>query len=1082
MSTPRKRAWWTTQQGCNDIRALASSYLALGDGTNVIEPTIVDRGVAVAPHPATNRLRQHVVANDLNALLTENEEMRNRPENAAAASTTTTTSAAGNAHHPLAFAIYKRLCQTSTSAMEASAEADRIGIGGHRGPADTCRVFSSNPMEALQIIPRAYEEEYLIDPNNEEEEEEVTKCRNGKACVGMLLPLRLPDWPTSGGASPPGFILRAFVTPVERQRQNNTTTLLCGGLCLLCHRRDVSTRHAAAMLGLKPVSGVIQKFANQQGTGEYGPHAFLEVGGKFNGVVQPMVRFRFTDYAYVAAAAAAAGRGNNNNHKQRFVQRNVDFHSASHIFASFSPCRCIQFFSENEKELQRRAGRCIHHPLLSKKTTMSENDVYDDDNLQQLHEHVRTLDDQQINAYRGVKQRRERKWADVTLDVFQLDLAIARAEMHSLFGGKEQKKMIPLDCLCAGSWMWDTSAALLALLSPNNNSSSSSGSNASNINNGDITPVQAIAMMAMPQRGATLRFTRSSAVKTTTRSSRSSVQSICDPSSSSLSSAITKEARDFVTWALRRFLGGDWPGVSSRSNARIRCCLMRWFAIQSGPQERFELICRVPFLVLIAVREALVRTATWHGVFDRLLQLTKSEKKWAAMSKWTLTTAEHVRSVFYTRNGDIDEAETYAKRVITMTGKNNPPTFPPPLAWFWDAVIHAMKEVPRIRVSVSTRLPLSKPFDPRWAHEDVHAVIKAMREVGHTPEVCNALLVVYNASIAATSRSLANVIIAETTRTPELLDVFVFVHDAFHIRIVGTPMRFSHAAPPQRDFVVCPCCRSFKGFSVRADGEPPPRTAMTDRGRKRAAKELVTTAVSRGSDKVTYDFETGRVYCYPRHVAGMRKEDPSSSSSSIIEEEDDVVMSNENGEDDDEDDPRKRKKRRSVLARVAFSMFHYSDCFDTECVPLRIHNNLVELWGKTLSLCSSCGAPCSRPMPTAPAASWTCFDCSSSNGVQRPQTAKRACFYCGDEEVSSRSDFSQIRVFRGDGPPRMEFLCPAHGVHPRHVAAATTAATAIPWNANVLYTYIRSREASSKRSTQQQRQRRRQQQLALRKR
>ena len=86
-------------------------------------------------HPAANRVRHgSSAASNLCALLRERDEMVALPENACASS---------DIHHPLAFAVYKRLRQDVTLAAEASAQADSLGVGGHRGPADTCRVFAS---------------------------------------------------------------------------------------------------------------------------------------------------------------------------------------------------------------------------------------------------------------------------------------------------------------------------------------------------------------------------------------------------------------------------------------------------------------------------------------------------------------------------------------------------------------------------------------------------------------------------------------------------------------------------------------------------------------------------------------------------------------------------------------------------------------------------------------------------------------------------------------------------------------------------------------------------------------------------
>lgn len=94
----------------------------------------------------------------------------------------------------------------------------------------------------------------------------------------------------------------------------------------------------------------------------------------------------------------------------------------------------------------------------------------------------------------------------------------------------------------------------------------------------------------------------------------------------------------------------------------------------------------------------------------------------------------------------------------------------------------------------------------------------------------------------------------------------------------------------------------------------------------------------------------------------------------------------------EEDEPGEEapKAQRAVLAKVAFSVFHRSDCFRTECVPLDLRGAVAELWGRALALCAGCGAPCERASAAPPAAAWLCHACRFP---ARPD----ACFFCGAE-------------------------------------------------------------------------------------
>ena len=129
-------------------------------------------------------------------------------------------------------------------------------------------VRHAEPEPDIKCSPRAYEEDFLREPVNDER-----GCAKDAACQGMLIPCESP------------FVLREFFLPGEKRDKDKH------GLCLMCTRYEIARQffRCAAGEGMPSVSHVSKYYNSTSVPGEYNIHDCIVNPGKHFGLTLPVV-------------------------------------------------------------------------------------------------------------------------------------------------------------------------------------------------------------------------------------------------------------------------------------------------------------------------------------------------------------------------------------------------------------------------------------------------------------------------------------------------------------------------------------------------------------------------------------------------------------------------------------------------------------------------------------------------------------------------------------------------------------------------------------------------------------------------
>jgi len=168
-------------------------------------------------------------------------------------------------------------------------------------------------------------------------------------------------------------------------------------------------------------------------------------------------------------------------------------------------------------------------------------------------------------------------------------------------------------------------------------------------------------------------------------------------------------------------------------------------------------------------------------------------------------------------------------------------------------------------------------------------------------------------------------------------------------------------------YFVCPSCKKIKGFIVQGQNQ----------------KKIYYAS---GHEKIAYDIENNKVYCAHKNIKLRNK---------------------------------RKNKRNKQISREIRRKHEVNSCRDTECIPVSLLGNLLQIFGKCYVLCPIpfCGRLCVFEFWKHGKGGFHCGYC------QKPNTKHERCFYC-NKKLKKSSTPLQLEGKKGD-----LFLCRDHD-HP----------------------------------------------------
>ena len=945
--------------------------------------------------------------------------------------------------HPLQLALQRFRARwnarAATECARAAAEEQESGCATEGvGQADVARALehdtASHGRPVLELVSYDWEESMLRAPRGRE-----SACANKQNCLGVVLlrdgfvkappplsgPTEMWDLPEAQQSAPTpdtGFPLVAFCTPAQMEGKRPRSR---DGLCLLCVRNRVTWTYRALSSSGTPANACITPHRVAVGEGEYSPDVVLcgatpSEGGfpNFAGVFDPFPECHYGDYDVVRTATNGL----------RYTQR------ASVMRFRPAPHTVLAPFSEFGG-----AGWII---IRTECSASKLNEVREEfcERIPKLRALQSTSVERSLSAFRAA-----------FLDV-RCPRLPRRALERALFQG------------------WQGTRVRHKVKS---------------------VAAEAAAVRAV---GAAVPY-RDGAVD-------------CTASASRVRETLPDSA-EFVLGAVRVAFAGSEKAQIAFARARLRA---------QSPETLVESLCdQSPNVLVWGLRAFVVRLVKESGSL-RAFMLDAHGVRWSDFEQ----RADFVVRAMLSGIRDLPlaqedgevlmRAEQTAVACITRSF-SQPIALVQPRKWFWETLAVITK--PKFqelesefcgRAGIRSRVPI---FDARWAYR---GPLAAARASGSSSEACDFV----DRASTAKPQDLKHMFEELSHEVQvEIVYLCTAIVDAFSCRIIRAPLHWQvhQSRLGRRTFMLCPACRQLKAHVAMSREEwmrtkrgRTPATAAVElkrhaayckkhngrnaisfeewmrkkQGRtpEMAAAELRKQSLVCGTAKVAFDPKDLVFYCNPKQKNAKLREfiaeeeearERSTKAAAHEEEHEDFIPSFQEEQEEPEPEPEEQTlaapKRNVTIPRTCVS---YVVCQRTVLVPIDFQGALVEINGRLLAQCWSCGTPCevglrcylskpgaflcgwcTPPLP-APDTRFTATGAIAMNAGKRRWVSLPelkggfACFVCGEKLAGSGSACRNwrtvrcIRVPECPNPARCVemVVCPAHSVPRRYTEFA----------------------------------------------